>query len=122
MTDSRLKSIDITQPLGKETREWLHNRNQHELLAEYERNMAGESKSEETESQGAPPDPPSPILIDEYEKWNVDQLKAEIDERAKELDEEADEDTRSRLSYTSKDRKDDLIAKLRADDQDLSGE
>jgi hypothetical protein len=107
----RPEDVPLTETLDEETLLWLRNRNRHDLLAIYEENHKSSASSTESSSSSESPED------EDYEKWMVSQLQQELDDRLKELsDEDKDEATLARLTYSREDRKPALVAKLRADD------
>jgi hypothetical protein len=114
----RPEDVDLTEEQHPETLLWLKNRNRHDLLEEYEKNM--NAKLSEELKEPTPPvetGPGGQTVVDspddDYDEWKVDELKAELDSR---LDDASPEE-KGRLTYGRDDKKADLIAKLRADDR-----
>lgn len=134
------REIDLTKPLSDFDRAYLEARDRHaDLRANYEA-VGGKEPPQPSEPVTGPEatknalDPgsltpeqqaaydaanPEGEDVVPYEDMTVQELKAELDARAKEAD--TDEE-KARLAYTAKDNKQALIAKLEADDEAVAAE
>lgn len=98
--------VDVTQPLSDDMKEWLQNRNRHDLLerhAQYMAQQASATDKPEPDEAGTPASPPEPDEDedeDDYNNWTVKELAAEAEDRG----------------LAKSGTKDELIARLRAND------
>jgi hypothetical protein len=75
-----MRTIDWEKPLSGDDREWLEQRLTPELIDKIAENDAKFNKESDTESAKAP------AFEDDYDKWKVEELKAECDGREPPVD------------------------------------
>lgn len=121
--------VDLTKKLSQEDREYLTGRGEYiaverndaQFAAEGsevssdtpESEKASEGGSEAASTQDAPSLPDTPP---DYESMKVEELKAELDKRKAAYEAAGDEDGATDVSYSSTDKKADLITLLEEDD------
>lgn len=125
------RQIDLTKKLSAEDRAYLDARGRFVEIARNDVQFAGEGSkaSEETPTPekaaeagseaGSTPDAPAlpgaqPVA--DYKSMTVQDLKAELDKRKAAYEAAEDVDGAADVSYTSTDKKDDLVTLLEEDD------
>jgi hypothetical protein len=101
------KGMDITLPLTDKMRDLLVKRSKDTLIAECDEVWANLNNRPAEESNEE-----EIVEVETYGELTIPELKAEIDDRNKERDED------DKIKVDSKARKEDLIAALEADDDD----
>lgn len=135
------RNIDLTKKLTEKDREYLESRGRTVEIARNDAQFAGEGSkgpeeaptpeqtdaagSEAASTQDAPALPgaqPEGDVKPDYESMKVEDLKAELDRRKKAYEEAEDEEGVAAVTYSSADKKADLVFMLNEDDSAVSEE
>lgn len=129
--------LDPAKKWTDDERDWAINRNMHEEVranderfgrtpfpTSTESGMAAAAPANQDHNAIRPPEEPKDreFAADDYESWKVDDLKRELDGRMKAIEDDpssVDEPDveKEELRYSSSDKKDDLIGRLRQNDK-----
>lgn len=125
--------VDLTKKLSPEDRDYLIGRGEYVAVERNDAEFAGEgSKATEggsgpdaTNTAGSDPAsvPNGPALPErplDYEAMKVEELKAELDKRKAAYEAANDEDGATDMTYSSSDKKADLVFMLTEDDAAVS--
>jgi hypothetical protein len=126
--------VNLQKKLSKTDREYLIARGEYIAVERNDAEFAGEgskatgrapggagSTSPASEAGSTPDAPALPNAPADYKAMKVEELKAELDKRKAAYEAAGDEDGATDVTYSSTDKKDDLVTLLEEDDA-LSGE
>jgi hypothetical protein len=123
------RQVDLSKKLSQKDREYLIawgryvdvQRNDAQFAAEGSKATEGVSEPEKAPEGGSdagstPDAPPLPDSPPDYDSMKVEELKAELDKRKVAYEKAMDEDGVADVSYSSTDKKADLVFMLTEDD------
>jgi hypothetical protein len=127
------RQVDLTKKLSAEDRDYLMawgryvdvQRNDAQFAGEGSKAAEGDSGPEKADTSGSdtasvPNGPALPERPLDYESMKVEDLKAELDKRKAAYEEAGDEDGATDVTYSSSDKKADLVFMLTEDDAAVS--
>lgn len=127
------RQVDLTKKLSQEDRDYLMawgryvdvERNDAQFAAEGSEASSDASEPEKVAESGSeagstPDAPPLPDAPPDYDSMKVEELKAELDKRKAAYETAGDEDGVGAVSYSSTDKKADLVFMLTEDDDAVS--